>query len=390
MASAGGHWVKAASGPIVGTMVFVSAGVSQDNAIMSKAVMMGAVAGMENPAYHAKKEYNENDKIQITAPTTKPTPVPVVEKTPVEKLGLHLDKLNGTMQQAEGADLVQLGVYKAALQTGSYTKIQAAYDQLSPELKAKVGPIVGYKTAKSIKEYTAQQEAAKQAKAQADFAANQAKVQAATKVAQSATEAALLAAAQKGNFTGTTNAGLIKSTKEGYSQTPFTPGELSAISTYQDGGYGSINNVLWGKGGGDTATAQNVQALAAAMAKAPGAPKNMVVYRGKGYDSELHLFAKSATVGSVYQALGHESTTVSQKFAASWGAGAVTAKYNVPKGLKGIYLNALGTSTHGFTSSHKSEQEWLMDKNIQWRVVSKGVSALGKLEIEFEFAGFVQ
>lgn len=170
--------------------------------------------------------------------------------------------------------------------------------------------------------------------------------------------------------------------KASANQPPVDSASHNALYGYQDGEYGSINGYLWSNGksysSGNVLT--KVKSIDAAM-KTHAAPFDMVVTRSKEKGSALYHFAKAAEVGGKYQSLGYDSTSTAPGW--SWGGAGVRLIYRMPKGTPGVYFNSL----KGYSSSHPSEHEWLMGRNLSWNIVGKQSSPGGSITLTLEFDG---
>ena len=152
-----------------------------------------------------------------------------------------------------------------------------------------------------------------------------------------------------------------------------TSNEFDSVSAYQDSSYGTINKGLWSTG----SISHHVKNIDTAIAKSPGLPHDTVLYRKKSTGTELYAWAQNAKVGSPYKSKGFDSTSISTS---GW-SGNVTLRYRAPTGLKGFFMN-----TKGYNSSHPGEYEYLLPRNLHWNVIGKKVTG-SNITIDLEYVG---
>lgn len=132
--------------------------------------------------------------------------------------------------------------------------------------------------------------------------------------------------------------------------------EISAISSYTDGGYGQINSQLrQSTGVGNVSIAQQVARLDSALAKAELSKQPTVVSRKV---SNVSAWSSSAKPGTVIQDNGYLSTSTN---GGTWG-GDVHLKILLPAGTRGLWVNTTGGS------SHSNEKEIILPRGSQFIV----------------------
>jgi hypothetical protein len=156
--------------------------------------------------------------------------------------------------------------------------------------------------------------------------------------------------------------------------------QLSAVSAWQDGKFGAINQTLWG---GQTPSPGSsvdkyIKNLDAAFANPKSvAPTSFIAVRHTSH----HHTLSSLNVGDVYTAKGYDAAANYNK-----GEGyGVALVYRVPAGVPMIHLNTLP----GYHSQYTGEHEVLFARNLNWNVVGKKVSKGGKVVLTLEYAGKV-
>lgn len=159
-----------------------------------------------------------------------------------------------------------------------------------------------------------------------------------------------------------------------------------AIASYQNGGYGEINGLLWGKGGtagAKAATLKKIEALDQAMSLS-SVPFNMEVVRSHAKGSALYQQMSVLEVGDLYQTPAYDSASVNANN--EWGGGQVRVIYRLPKGAKAFFMNALAHSPNapGYKSSHAGEYECLIARNSTWKLVGKEVDTSGRIRVTVE------
>lgn len=169
--------------------------------------------------------------------------------------------------------------------------------------------------------------------------------------------------------------------------TALTKTTQKAIASYQNGGYGAINEALWGKGTGDAATKatvmKQIEQLDEAMSLSQ-VPFNMVVVRSQGQGSPLYQQMSVLEVGDIYETPAFDSSSINHNN--TWGGGQVRVHYRLPKGAKAMFMNALSQSPNapGYQSKHPSEHECLLARNSRWKLVGKEVDEQGRIQVTVE------
>lgn len=158
-----------------------------------------------------------------------------------------------------------------------------------------------------------------------------------------------------------------------------TPGVKKALTDYQDGEYGHINDHLWKGYEASSSTLTKIKNLDKAFSKAE-TPYDMVAVRSKGSGSSLYKLAKGMQVGDTYIAKGFDSSGL--HFNNNFGGGSVRLIYRVPKGTPALVVNGV----HGNFKAYSSENELLFSRNLKWNVIGKSSSG-GNIEIHLEYAG---
>jgi ADP-ribosyltransferase exoenzyme len=133
------------------------------------------------------------------------------------------------------------------------------------------------------------------------------------------------------------------------------PLKCSSIRYYTSSGYYDINDALRSNKSGSKNIKGYIQDIDAVMNESPGAPTNMLVYRG------VSTRYKDFQPGDIFQDNGYPSTSISEYNADSWKSGG-TLEIRVPKGHKGIYIDTI--------SNAPQEQEFLLPRGTKFRVVS--------------------
>lgn len=333
MAAAGGHWTKAAGGPYAGNAVFVPAMKTFSPAIDIGGESLPAAITFEDAFSQGPLIAYQtiNGKWMVMSKPPDPTPF---------FLSNHKDQALTKMQNmnANGMSkaLGEKDLYKATTVTNSasFTKVQAkpadAPKAAGAAKAAEAAAKAGYKDVRDVYDDI--------------YAADSA-------------------------FANHFDVAAAK----------YTSRQLDALGYYQDGKYDYINSLLWkGYTAGNLDQVNGwVKELDGAMKAGPGLPHNTMLYRYKGSTSEAYTWAKAVKVGGTYQPKGFDSTTVDSKF--DWTA-KLTLRYQAPKGFKGFYMNA-----KGYSSSHEHEYEYLLPRNVQWRVAGKQVKENGQITIDLEW-----
>ncbi len=132
--------------------------------------------------------------------------------------------------------------------------------------------------------------------------------------------------------------------------------EKNALIDYSNSAYQDINNTLRTKGkeAAHPLVKAKIEAIDAALAKAPGLPHDVVLKRGVGGNFPL-------TVGDTYEDKGFMSTSVGDGF-----SGSNQFVIKAPKGAKAAYLTM---------SSHTKEKEVLLPRGSQLKITNIEVKA---------------
>lgn len=252
----------------------------------------------------------------------------------------------------------------------------ANWGQLKPKKATTADPTAALNA--MLKE-VAKQPAVAAAKATAKKAADQAAANAnkpPTKSELKAMQKALSAGqAAKGQELTTAAKTFAKLMKRHNAKVTPTEAEKSFLGAYQGSSYKGINTAMW-KGTIDPVTHamsfpsdayhQNFASALMSLSKQISAPFAFKTYRVANADHPLTAWAKNATMGMAYVNKGFDSSSLDPDFNPVAGGGATATKliFNVPEGMKGIYLNG----TPGFHSGIPSEMEWLIPANSSWAV----------------------
>jgi hypothetical protein len=159
-----------------------------------------------------------------------------------------------------------------------------------------------------------------------------------------------------------------------------TEDELEALSKYQRGYDGQINDLLRGYTGKDPVILSLIEKLKAAIAKSPGLARDTMLYRGVGHDGLKKLFqgltgdkrysfehgvlkSKLGKLkGQVFSDPGFNSSSFSKDaFGQRWNRSDVILRIKAPAGTKGVPLHKGAARTTGM----EHEKEYLLILDIQ-------------------------
>jgi len=164
--------------------------------------------------------------------------------------------------------------------------------------------------------------------------------------------------------------------KGSWKQAKPTTAQVQAVGAWQGSGYSTINEPLWHGQAPTGQAATWINQIDTFMAT-NSLPTNMVVTRGKGKHDPLYTQAAKLKVGDPYVSLGYDATMTGTK--STWNEG-VQVQFRAPKGTPAIHMNSLP----GYSSSHPSEHEVLLGRNLVWTVKGKTVTASGGIKLVVE------